>query len=32
MDRRKGHGWKPQELVNVFIEEIVRFKDFQLYK
>lgn len=31
MDRRKGHGFMPQELVNVFNEEIVLLKDFKLY-
>jgi hypothetical protein len=31
MDRRRGHGWQPQELVNVFNEACVPFQDFKLY-
>ena len=30
MDRRKGHGFRPQELINVFNEEIVLLKDFKI--
>ncbi len=31
MDRRDGHGWRPQELVNVWNEEIVKLSDFKLF-
>lgn len=30
MDRRKGHGFRPQQLINVFNEEIVLLKDFKI--